>query len=94
MPAYCKLVVALKWNAFYWSNLLKSQSPLTAAVLRAAGLLQQGQPFACVARAQQAADDAVCKQGTQAGAPGAVLTSISSLLSNSPSSAACVHRWC
>ena len=54
-------------------------------MLRAAGLLQQGQPFAYMAFAQQAAHFTVCKPGPQAGAPGTVLTSISSLMCVLPS---------
>ena len=58
-------------------------------MLRAAELLEQGQPSAHVARAQQAAHDAVCKQGPQAGAPGAVVTN-TTFRSIPPSS---VRRW-
>ena len=73
------------------SSILQPCSPLTSAVLRAARLLLQGQPFAHVARAQQAAHDAACKQRPQAGAPAAVLTSTASCNSIPPSDAACTQ---
>ena len=57
----------------FLATVLQSR-PLASAVLRAAGLLLQGQPSAHMASAQQAAHNAVCKQGTQAGGPGAMLS--------------------
>ena len=81
----------------WWPVRRQSGSPralLTPAALCAAGLLRLGQPFAYMPLAQQAAQDAFCEQGTQAGAPGAVLKNISSQTSIPPNKVCLGHRWC
>ena len=92
MPACCCAGKSFHREHLLWDAVLKSQSLLTSAVLHVAGLLLQEQPFARVARAQQAAHSTVRKQGPQAGAPASKqLTLIACVTCFPPSTAGCAQ---